>query len=149
MARIVRHNDESVREGYIGNGGKEVKLFTSALKAFQGNNRIVMAQRKHLDDFLRGRIIGRLECGRTQLEVSKVLGITQSVISRLWQRFQDDGKVNRCYCTGHPRVTTPNEDRYIWHLLPKEADRAQNQICLVSSLQLLVRQFQGRPCTDA
>ncbi|GFT22034.1 glutamate receptor ionotropic, kainate 2 [Trichonephila clavipes] len=60
-ARIVRHNDESVREGYIRNGGKEVKLFRSALKAFQCNNRIVMAQRKHLDDFLRGRIIGRLE----------------------------------------------------------------------------------------
>ncbi|GFV87619.1 transposable element Tcb2 transposase [Trichonephila clavipes] len=51
MARIVRHNDKSVREGYIRNGGKEVKLFTSALKAFQCNNRIVMAQRKHLDDF--------------------------------------------------------------------------------------------------
>ncbi|GFV58392.1 uncharacterized protein TNCV_1657541 [Trichonephila clavipes] len=62
MARIVRHNDESVREGYIRNGGKEVKLFTNALKAFQCNNRIVTAQRKHLDDFLRGRIIGRLEC---------------------------------------------------------------------------------------
>ncbi|GFV99207.1 HTH_Tnp_Tc3_2 domain-containing protein [Trichonephila clavipes] len=49
-----------------------------------------MAQRKHLDDFLRGRIIGRLECGRTQLEVSEELGIAKSVISRLWQRFQDD-----------------------------------------------------------
>ncbi|GFV45903.1 transposable element Tcb1 transposase [Trichonephila clavipes] len=48
----------------------EVKLITRALKAFQYNNRIVTAQRKHLDDFLRGRIIGRLECGRTQLEVS-------------------------------------------------------------------------------
>ncbi|GFT79341.1 uncharacterized protein TNCV_3275681 [Trichonephila clavipes] len=47
-------------------------------------------QRKHLDDFLRGRIIGRLECGRTQLEVSENLGIAQSVISRLWKRFQDD-----------------------------------------------------------
>ncbi|GFS94356.1 uncharacterized protein TNCV_2013991 [Trichonephila clavipes] len=46
----------------VRNSGKEVKLFTSALKAFQCNNRIVMAQRKHLDDFLRGRIIGRLEC---------------------------------------------------------------------------------------
>ncbi|GFW51621.1 HTH_Tnp_Tc3_2 domain-containing protein [Trichonephila clavipes] len=90
MARIVRHNDESVREGYIRNGGKEVKLFTSTLKAFQCNNRIVMAQRKHLDDFLRGRIIGRLEYERTQLEVSEELGIAQSVISRLWQRFQDD-----------------------------------------------------------
>ncbi|GFX34375.1 transposable element Tcb1 transposase [Trichonephila clavipes] len=30
-----------------------------------------MTKRKHLDDFLRGRIIGRLECGRTQLEVSE------------------------------------------------------------------------------
>ncbi|GFV04890.1 HTH_Tnp_Tc3_2 domain-containing protein [Trichonephila clavipes] len=91
MARIVRHNDESVKEGYIRNGGKEVKLFANALKAFQCNNRIVMTQRKHLDEFLRGRIIGRLECGRTQVEVSEELGIAQSVISRLWQRFQDDG----------------------------------------------------------
>ncbi|GFU05878.1 uncharacterized protein TNCV_3394651 [Trichonephila clavipes] len=114
MARIVRHNNQSVREGYIRNGGKEVKLSTGALKAFQCNNHIVMAQRKHLDDFLRGRIIGRLECGRTQLEVSEELGIAQSVISRLWQRFQDDGNVSTCYSTGLPRVTTPNEDRYIF-----------------------------------
>ncbi|GFV33870.1 transposable element Tcb1 transposase [Trichonephila clavipes] len=49
-----------------------------------------MPQRKHLDDFLRGKIIGRLRYGRTQLEVSEELGIAQSVISRLWQRLQDD-----------------------------------------------------------
>ncbi|GFV30709.1 transposable element Tcb1 transposase [Trichonephila clavipes] len=41
------------------------------------------------------------------------LGIAQSVISRLWQRFQDDGNVSRCYSTARPRVTTPNEDRYL------------------------------------
>ncbi|GFX03875.1 transposable element Tcb1 transposase [Trichonephila clavipes] len=63
--------------------------------------------------FLRCGIIGRLECGRTQLEVSEELGIAQSVISRLWQPFQDDGNVGRCYSTDHPRVTTPNEDRYL------------------------------------
>ncbi|GFU99630.1 uncharacterized protein TNCV_4083511 [Trichonephila clavipes] len=57
MAQIVRHDDESVREGCIRNGGNEVKLFTNALKAFECNNRIVMAQRKNLDDFLRGRIL--------------------------------------------------------------------------------------------
>ncbi|GFW32988.1 transposable element Tcb1 transposase [Trichonephila clavipes] len=72
-----------------------------------------MAQKKHLDNFLRGRIIGGLECGRTQLEVSEELGIPQSVISRLWQRFQDDGNVSRYYSTGHPRVTTLNENRYL------------------------------------
>ncbi|GFW43093.1 uncharacterized protein TNCV_1474881 [Trichonephila clavipes] len=99
--------------------------------------------------FLRGKIIRRLECGRTQLEVSEELGITQSVIFRLWQRFKEDGNVRRCYSTGRLRVTTPNGDRYIWQLLPKETDRAQRQTCLVSSLQLPVRQFRGRPCTDA
>ncbi|GFS53149.1 transposable element Tc1 transposase [Trichonephila clavipes] len=102
MVRIAHHNHESEREGYIRNGGKEVKLLTSALKAFQCNNRMVTAQRKHLDDFLCGRIIGRLECGRTHLEVSEELGIAQSVISRLWQRFQDEGNVSRCYITGLP-----------------------------------------------
>ncbi|GFW13203.1 uncharacterized protein TNCV_4121041 [Trichonephila clavipes] len=148
MARIVRHNDESVREEYIRNGGKEVKLFTSALNAFQCNNRIVMAQRKHLDDFLCGRIIGRLECGRTQLKISEELGIAQSVISRLWQLFQDDGNVSRCCSTSRPLVTTLNEDEYL-AVTAKRNKRSTHQTCLVSSLQLPVRQFQGRPCTDA
>ncbi|GFX30199.1 transposable element Tc3 transposase [Trichonephila clavipes] len=58
-------------------------------------------------------IIGRLECGRTQLEVPEELGIAQSVISRIWKRFQDDGNVSRCYSTGRPRVSTQNEDRYL------------------------------------
>ncbi|GFW86825.1 transposable element Tcb2 transposase [Trichonephila clavipes] len=126
MARIVCHNDESVREGYIRNGGKKVKFLTSALKAFQCNKRIVKAQRKHLDDFLRGRIIGRLECGRTQLEVSEELGIVQRVISRLWQRFHDKGNVSRCYSTGHPRVTPPNEDRYIYLAVTAKRNRRSN-----------------------
>ncbi|GFW05244.1 uncharacterized protein TNCV_3357631 [Trichonephila clavipes] len=148
MARIVRHNDESVREGYIRNGGKEVKLFTSALKAFQRYNRIVMAQRKHLDDFLRGRIVGRLECERTQLEVSEELGIAQSVISRFWQRFQDDGNMSRCHSIGRLRITTTNEDRY----LAVSAKRNRRSAASDLSRQLssaTVRQFQGRPCIDA
>ncbi|GFS74896.1 HTH_Tnp_Tc3_2 domain-containing protein [Trichonephila clavipes] len=32
---------------------------------------------------------------------------------KFWQRFQDDGNVSRCYSTGRPQVTTPNEDRYL------------------------------------
>ncbi|GFV73424.1 uncharacterized protein TNCV_3389401 [Trichonephila clavipes] len=108
------------------------KIVHKRFKAFQCNNRKVMAQRKQFDDFLHGRTIGRLECGRTQLEVSEELGIAQNVISRLWQRFQDNGNVSRCYSTGRPRVTTPNEDQYIWQLLPKETDGAQHQTCLVS-----------------
>ncbi|GFW30067.1 HTH_Tnp_Tc3_2 domain-containing protein [Trichonephila clavipes] len=62
---------------------------------------------------LRGRIIGRLECGRTQLYVSEKLGIAQSVDCRLSQRLQNDGNVSRCYSTGRPRVTTTNDDWYL------------------------------------
>ncbi|GFW73343.1 uncharacterized protein TNCV_2800071 [Trichonephila clavipes] len=115
------------------NGGKKVKFLTSALKAFQCSNRIIMAHWKHFDDFLRDRTIERLECGRTQLKVSAELGITQSVNSSLWQGFQENGNVSRCYSTGRPGDTTPNEDRYIWQLLPNETDGAQHQTCLVRS----------------
>ncbi|GFV54357.1 uncharacterized protein TNCV_4585871 [Trichonephila clavipes] len=122
MTPIVRHDNESVRGKYIRNVGKEVKLFASVLQAFQCNNRIVMTQRTHFDDFIRGKIIGHLKCGRTQLEVSEELEIGQSVISRRWQSFQYDGYV-RCYSTGPPpRVATPNKDRCVWQLLPKETD---------------------------
>ncbi|GFV59092.1 transposable element Tcb1 transposase [Trichonephila clavipes] len=48
------------------------------------------------------RIIGRLECGRKQLNLSEELGITQSVISRLWQRFQDDGNLPVRQFQGRP-----------------------------------------------
>ncbi|GFX18007.1 transposable element Tcb1 transposase [Trichonephila clavipes] len=77
----------------VGRVGCQFRCYPRHLTMIQNyecNNRIVTAQRKHLDDFLRGRIIRRLECGRTQLEVSEELGIGQSVKSRLWQRFQDD-----------------------------------------------------------
>ncbi|GFY20557.1 uncharacterized protein TNCV_211891 [Trichonephila clavipes] len=70
-AWIVRRNDKSVREGYIRNGGKEVKLLKSALKAFQCNKRIVIGiviETNSKRILLRGRIIERLECGRTKLE---------------------------------------------------------------------------------
>ncbi|GFX75780.1 uncharacterized protein TNCV_2237521 [Trichonephila clavipes] len=92
--------------------------------------------RNHLDDFLRGRIIGRLEYVRTQLDVSEELGISQCAISRLWKRFQDDGNVSRRYSTGRHSF-----QHFIWQLLPKETDGAQHQTCLVSSLQLPARQF--------
>ncbi|GFX83098.1 HTH_Tnp_Tc3_2 domain-containing protein [Trichonephila clavipes] len=69
----------------------------------------------------------------------------QSVISRLWQRFQDDGNVSRCYSTGRPRVTTPNDNQYF----AVTAKTKRRSTASDLSRQLPVRQFQGRPCTDA
>ncbi|GFU61833.1 transposable element Tcb1 transposase [Trichonephila clavipes] len=58
MARIVRHNDESVeKRGVYKEWWQRSKIVQKCFKPFRVN-RIVMAQRKHLDDFLRGRNIG-------------------------------------------------------------------------------------------
>ncbi|GFX23793.1 transposable element Tcb1 transposase [Trichonephila clavipes] len=70
------------------------------------------------------------------LEVSKELGIAQRVISRLWQRFQDDGNVSRCYSTGRPQVTTPNEDWYIYIYLAVTAKRNRRSTASDLSRQL-------------
>ncbi|GFT46054.1 uncharacterized protein TNCV_3307481 [Trichonephila clavipes] len=83
-----------------------------------------------------------MECGRSLQEVSKELGIAQSVMSRLWQRFQDDVNVSRCYSTGSPELQRQMRTG-IWQLLPKETDGAQHQTCLVSSLQLRYDSFKA------
>ncbi|GFU61342.1 transposable element Tcb1 transposase [Trichonephila clavipes] len=57
------------------------------------------------------------------MEVSEELGDKQSVISRFWQRFQDDGNVRRRYNTNQTRVTTPNEDRCL-AVTPKRSRRS-------------------------
>ncbi|GFX84765.1 transposable element Tcb2 transposase [Trichonephila clavipes] len=80
----------------------------------------MMAQRCQLDMFTKGRIIGMLESSRSQTKVSRILNVEcgrlclpQSVISRLWQRFQRIGDVTRQPVSGRPRVTTPHQDRYL------------------------------------
>ncbi|GFX39499.1 transposable element Tcb2 transposase [Trichonephila clavipes] len=69
--------------------------------------------RRHLDAFTRGRIIGKLEEGRSVTSVAAEFGIDHSIVSRLWRKFQTTGTAIRGFSSGHPRGTTPADDRYI------------------------------------
>ncbi|GFW60357.1 transposable element Tc1 transposase [Trichonephila clavipes] len=69
--------------------------------------------RRHLDAFTRGRIIGKLEEGRSVTSVAAEFGITHSIVSRLWRQFQTTGTAIRGFSSGRPQVTTPADDRYI------------------------------------
>ncbi|GFX01324.1 transposable element Tcb1 transposase [Trichonephila clavipes] len=69
--------------------------------------------RRHLDAFTRGRIIGKLEKGRSVTSVAAEFGIAHSIVSRLWRQFQTTGTAIRGITRGHPRGTTPAKDRYI------------------------------------
>ncbi|GFT80684.1 paired domain-containing protein [Trichonephila clavipes] len=74
--------------------------------------RLMMAQRRQLDMFTKGRIVGILESSRSQTEVSRILNVDQFVISRLWQRFQRTGDVTGQPVSGRPKLATPRQDRY-------------------------------------
>ncbi|GFT32258.1 transposable element Tcb2 transposase [Trichonephila clavipes] len=72
-----------------------------------------MSQRSHLTDSEAWRAVGRLEGGQTQAEVAQAIGVSQSVISRIWNRFLETESAGRRPGQGHRRATTPNENRYL------------------------------------
>ncbi|GFU65030.1 tyrosine-protein kinase receptor [Trichonephila clavipes] len=72
-----------------------------------------MSSRHHIDDFMRGRIIGKIEEGRKITDVAREFDIAHSVVSRLWKSFKTTGMYSRRHGEGRVKSTTPAEDRYI------------------------------------
>jgi transposase len=99
-----------------------------------------MARRNHLDDFTRGRMIGKLEGGRTVISVATEFGINKSVVSRAWKAFQTTGTAVRKVGGGRPRTTTAGDDRYI--VLQVKRGRQQSastitqQLCTATGRQV-------------
>ncbi|GFV97514.1 transposable element Tcb2 transposase [Trichonephila clavipes] len=91
-----------------------------------------MARRNHLDDFTRGRIIGKLEEGRTATSVAAKFGINKSVISRALKEFQTTGTAVRKIGGGRPRTKTAGDDRYI--IL--QAKRGRHELASATAQQL-------------
>ncbi|GFX67649.1 transposable element Tcb1 transposase [Trichonephila clavipes] len=54
-----------------------------------------MSQRSHLTDSEAWRIVGRLEGGQTQAKVAQAIEVSQSIISRIWNRFLETGSAGR------------------------------------------------------
>ncbi|GFT83106.1 transposable element Tcb1 transposase [Trichonephila clavipes] len=65
------------------------------------------------DDFIRDRIIGKIEEGRKITDVAREFDIAHSVVSRLWKSFKTTEMFSRRHGGGRVRSTTPAEDRYI------------------------------------
>ncbi|GFY22794.1 transposable element Tcb2 transposase [Trichonephila clavipes] len=79
--------------------------------------------RRHLDAFTRGRIIGKLEEGRSVTSVAAEFGIAHSIVSRLWRQFQTTGIAIRGLSSGRPRGTTPAD--YLYIVLQARRNRRQ------------------------
>ncbi|GFX22113.1 transposable element Tc1 transposase [Trichonephila clavipes] len=95
--------------------------------------------RRHLEAFTRGRIIGKLEEGRSVTSLAAEFGITHSIVSRLWRQFQTTGTAIRGFSSGCPRGTTPADDRYI--VLQARRNRGQT----AGEIARHTTQVTGRP----
>ena len=79
------------------------------------------------------RGIGMLEAGLSQREVARVLGVSQSVVSRMWTRFHLNGNVMHQHAGGRERSATRAQDRFI--ALQARRHRFNNATTLRSELQ--------------
>ncbi|GFV19980.1 transposable element Tc3 transposase [Trichonephila clavipes] len=62
-----------------------------------------MSSRHHIDDFMRGRIIGKIEEERKITDVARVFDIAHSVVSRLWKSSKTTGMCSRWHGGGRVR----------------------------------------------
>ncbi|GFV17713.1 transposable element Tcb2 transposase [Trichonephila clavipes] len=86
-----------------------------------------------------GRIIGKLEEGRSVTSVAAEFGIAHSIVSRLWRQFQTTGTAIWGFSSGRPRGTTPADDRYI--VLQARRNRRQT----AGEIARYTTQATGRP----
>ncbi|GFX17128.1 transposable element Tc1 transposase [Trichonephila clavipes] len=111
-----------------------------------------MSSRHHIDDFMRGRIIGKIEEGRKITDVAREFDIALSVVSRLWKSFKTTGMCSRRHGGGRVRSTTPAEDRYIILSAKRNrrttAQQVANQFLAASRKQIsrktIARRLRGR-----
>ncbi|GFU46050.1 uncharacterized protein TNCV_4692361 [Trichonephila clavipes] len=103
-----------------------------------------MARRNHLDDFTRGRMIGKLEEGRTVTSVAAEFGINKSVVSRAWKAFQTTGTAVRYVGGGRPRVTTAGDDQYIILQVKRAVSKRHCSATLYSNGETSVAVYCGQ-----
>ncbi|GFV98983.1 transposable element Tcb1 transposase [Trichonephila clavipes] len=63
-----------------------------------------MSSQHHINDFMRGRIIGKIEEGRKITAVAREFDIAHSVVSRLWKSFKTTGMCSRRHGGGRVRT---------------------------------------------
>ena len=78
-----------------------------------------------------------LQTGSTQVQTANFMNISQSVVSRLWARYQRHGAVADMQRSGRPRSTSRRDDR----LVVNQALR--NRSLTSTDLQQYLRRVRG------
>lgn len=90
-----------------------MKMFISLLVVFLMFCRYCGAARRHLEATDVARAIQLLEDGVRQVEVARRFAVSQSVVSRMWERYQQTGLYHDRSRSGRPRALTARQDQYL------------------------------------
>lgn len=98
--------------------------------------------RRHLQPHEVARVVQMLEDGFTQRDVAAAFGVSQSVVSRAWNRYVATGGYNRRPGQGRLRCTTARQDRYIRQMAVRRRQSTAR------ALQIDFQQASGRRISD-
>ncbi|KAH3858381.1 hypothetical protein DPMN_101004 [Dreissena polymorpha] len=79
------------------------------------------------------RGVGMLEGGASQRHVARQLGVLQSVVARMWSRYEMNGDVSPRYRGRRQRATSQTRDRLI--VVQAQRHRFMNATALQNDLQ--------------
>lgn len=83
---------------------------------------------KRLPENDRWRAIGMLQVKETYYNVARYLNVSQPVIKRLWNRYQETGKVTDLPRKGRPRSTTADQDRKLVNKVMEDRHLTSTQL---------------------
>ena len=89
--------------------------------------------RRRLGEAEMSRGTRMLQAGFSQWHVANVLGVSQSVISRFWNRFLTTGNVSHLHAGSRERSTSEAQDRFL--VIQARRHRFHNAITLRGDLQ--------------
>ena len=88
------------------------------------------------------------EMSLPQRQVADILGVSQSVVARLWSRFQETGRYTRRPGQGRGRCTTDAQDRYVRTLALRNrqstATRIQSEFQIATGRRLSDQTIRNR-----
>uniref|UniRef100_A0A671VKC8 HTH cro/C1-type domain-containing protein n=1 Tax=Sparus aurata TaxID=8175 RepID=A0A671VKC8_SPAAU len=97
----------------------------------------IMRPRRHLTIDQQYLAIARLQTGCSQTEVATELRVSQSVISRLQQRYRETGRVTERHRSGRPLATSHTDDRFIVN------SALRNRMMNADQIQAHLREVRG------
>ena len=93
--------------------------------------------RRHITGNEAAHAVGMPQAGQVQRAVAGHFNVSQSVTSRLWNRFQHTGNVAERPRAGRPRKTTVRQDRYVSNMAKRQ--RFQSAVRLNSDFRTATR----------